>query len=117
LQATHVGEIVKQPETENKMVSVFVTREIKIPHEITGAGLYSKLKADPTHDIIALVVPQHPEIKGGYIVLPDNVPIKFLSMYGPKTLPDFMFLVTKAGNTEEDTELYPEAHRCCCEIF
>ncbi len=117
MQAAHMGKRVKQPETENKMVSVFVTREIEIPHEITGAGLYSKLKADPTHDIITLVVSQYPEIKGGYIVLPDNVPIKFLSMHGQKTLPDFMFLVTKADNTGGDTELYPEAHRCCCEIF
>ena len=88
---------MKQSGIENKMVSVFVTREIEIDQKITGAGLYSKLKVNPTDDILTLVSPQHPETKGGYIISPDNMPIKFLSMQGPKTLPDFMFLITKAG--------------------
>ena len=110
MQTTQVEKRMKQSGIETNMVSVFVTREIEIPHEITGTGLYNKLKADPTDDVITLIAPLYPEIKSGYIISPDNVPIKFLSIHGQKTLPDFMFLVTKAGNTGGDTELYPEAH-------
>lgn len=81
--------------TNNGTISVLVTKRLAIPKRVTGKDLYDILNVDERDDALFLTDTGSPNMKGSYLIRPDDSAIEFAPGFDKDRLPGFMFLIMK----------------------
>lgn len=87
-------------ETEEEMInnsniSVLVTKRLAIPKRVTGKDLYDILNVDQRDDAIFLTDSKSPNMKGSYLIRPDDKAIEFALGLDKDGLPEHMFIIMR----------------------
>jgi hypothetical protein len=81
--------------TNNGTISVLVTKRLAIPKRVTGKDLYDILNVDQRDDAVFLTDTGNPNMKGSYLIRPDDSAIEFAPGFDKNGLPYFMFMIMR----------------------
>ena len=79
----------------NGNIPVLVTKSLTIPKRLTGKDLYDILNVDERDDALLLMDSKSPNLKGSYLIRPDDEAIEFAVGLDKDGLPEHMFIVVR----------------------
>ncbi|MBN1574329.1 MAG: hypothetical protein JW984_14110 [Deltaproteobacteria bacterium] len=81
--------------SNNTNISVLVTKRLTIPKRLTGKDLYDILNVDESDDALLLMDSKSPNLKGSYLIRPDDESIEFAFGLVRNELPEHMFIILR----------------------